>query len=59
VSASPTIPAERRNAVIDLTDGPTPNGRRIRIARAEMDLPSRVTPVHIGRGERLEPAVEG
>jgi GST-like protein len=42
--------------VIDLYFWPTPNGWKISIALEEMELPYRVVPVNIGRGEQFEPA---
>ncbi|MFP6579195.1 MAG: glutathione S-transferase N-terminal domain-containing protein [Myxococcota bacterium] len=42
--------------MIDLHYWPTPNGWKISIALEEMELPYRVVPVHIGRGEQFEPA---
>jgi len=42
--------------LIDLHYWPTPNGWKISIALEEMELPYRVVPVHIGRGEQFEPA---
>lgn len=42
--------------MIDLYYWPTPNGWKISIALEEMELPYRVVPVHIGRGEQLAPA---
>lgn len=42
--------------MIDLHYWPTPNGWKISIALEEMELPYRVVPVNIGRGEQLEPA---
>jgi GST-like protein len=42
--------------MIDLHDWPTPNGWKISIALEEMELPYRVVPVNIGRGEQLAPA---
>jgi GST-like protein len=56
VSASPTIAAKRRTAVIDLYYWPTPNGWKISIALEEMELPYEVIPVNIGRGEQFDPA---
>jgi len=41
--------------VIDLYYWPTPNGWKISIALEEMELPYRVKPVNIGRGEQFEP----
>jgi len=40
--------------MIDLYYWPTPNGWKISIALEEMDLPYRVRPVNIGRGEQFE-----
>jgi GST-like protein len=42
--------------MIDLHYWPTPNGWKISIALEEMELPYRVVPVNIGRGEQFEPA---
>jgi GST-like protein len=41
--------------MIDLHYWPTPNGWKISIALEEMELPYRVVPVNIGRGEQLRP----
>jgi GST-like protein len=41
--------------MIDLHYWPTPNGWKISIALEEMELPYRVVPVDIGRGEQLRP----
>lgn len=41
--------------MIDLYYWPTPNGWKISIALEEMELPYRLCPVNIGRGEQLEP----
>lgn len=41
--------------MIDLLYWPTPNGWKISIALEEMELPYRVLPVNIGRGEQFEP----
>ncbi len=42
--------------MIDLHYWPTPNGWKIAIALEEMELPYRVTPVDIGRGDQFKPA---
>ncbi len=42
--------------MIDLYYWPTPNGWKISIALEEMELPYRVVPVNIGRGEQFEPS---
>lgn len=42
--------------MIDLHYWPTPNGWKISIALEEMDLPYRVIPVNIGRGEQFSSA---
>jgi GST-like protein len=42
--------------MIDLYYWPTPNGWKISIALEEMELPYRVIPVNIGRGEQFDPA---
>ena len=42
--------------MIDLHYWPTPNGWKVSIALEEMELPYRVVPVNIGRGEQLRPA---
>jgi len=42
--------------MIDLYYWPTPNGWKISIALEEMELPYRVVPVNIGRGQQFEPA---
>lgn len=41
--------------MIDLHYWPTPNGWKVSIALEEMELPYRVVPVNIGRGEQLQP----
>jgi GST-like protein len=41
--------------MIDLYYWPTPNGWKVSIALEEMELPYRVVPVNIGRGEQFEP----
>jgi len=41
--------------VIDLHYWPTPNGWKVSIALEEMELPYRIVPVNIGRGEQFEP----
>ena len=41
--------------MIDLYYWPTPNGWKISIALEEMELPYRVVPVNIGRGEQFAP----
>ena len=41
--------------MIDLHYWPTPNGWKISIALEEMDLPYRIVPVNIGRGEQFKP----
>jgi GST-like protein len=41
--------------VIDLHYWPTPNGWKISIALEEMELPYRIVPVNIARGEQFEP----
>jgi glutathione S-transferase len=40
---------------IDVHFWPTPNGRKITIALEEMDLPYRIVPVNIGKGEQFTP----
>ena len=40
---------------IDLYTWPTPNGRKVSIALAELGLDHRVHPVHIGKGEQFAP----
>lgn len=42
--------------MIDLYFWPTPNGHKITIALEELDLPYRIVPVNIGRGEQFEPS---
>ena len=42
--------------MIDLYTWPTPNGWKVSIALEEMELPYRIRPVNIGRGEQFEPA---
>ncbi|MDC3953601.1 glutathione binding-like protein [Polyangium jinanense] len=41
--------------MIDLHFWPTPNGRKISIMLEEVELPYRVIPVNIGRGEQFKP----
>ena len=41
--------------MIDLHYWPTPNGWKISIALEEMELPYRVVPVNIGRGDQFTP----
>jgi GST-like protein len=41
--------------MIDLHFWPTPNGWKISIALEEMELPYRIVPVNIGRGEQFKP----
>ena len=41
--------------MIDLHYWPTPNGWKISIALEEMELPYRIVPVNIGRGEQFKP----
>jgi len=41
--------------MIDLYYWPTPNGWKISIALEELELPYRVVPVNIGRGEQFQP----
>jgi GST-like protein len=41
--------------MIDFHYWPTPNGWKVAIALEEMELPYRVIPVNIGRGEQLRP----
>ena len=41
--------------MIDLYYWPTPNGWKISIALEEMELPYRIVPVNIGRGEQFKP----
>jgi GST-like protein len=41
--------------MIDLYYWPTPNGWKISIALEEMELPYRMVPVNIGRGEQFQP----
>src|SRR5262245_11196131 len=43
-------------AEIDVHFWPTPNGRKITIALEEMELPYRVVPVNIGKGEQFTDA---
>ena len=40
---------------IDVYFWPTPNGRKITIALEEMELPYRIVPVNIGKGEQFTP----
>ncbi|HEX5006710.1 MAG TPA: glutathione S-transferase N-terminal domain-containing protein [Hyphomonadaceae bacterium] len=40
---------------IDVHFWPTPNGRKITIALEEMELPYRIVPVNIGRGDQFKP----
>jgi len=46
---------ETRSMTIDLYVWPTPNGHKISIALEEMELPYRVHPVDIGKGEQFKP----
>ena len=41
--------------MIDLHYWPTPNGWKVSIALEELELPYRVVPVNIGRGEQFQP----
>ncbi len=41
--------------MIDLHFWPTPNGWKITIALEEMELPYRIVPVNIGRGDQFQP----
>src|SRR5262245_51176045 len=41
--------------MLDLYYWPTPNGWKITIALEEMELPYRIVPVNIGRGEQFKP----
>jgi GST-like protein len=41
--------------MIDLHYWPTPNGWKVSIALEEMELPYRVVPVNIGRGDQFQP----
>jgi GST-like protein len=41
--------------MIDLYYWPTPNGKKITIALEELELPYRVIPVNIGRGDQFKP----
>jgi GST-like protein len=41
--------------VIDLYFWPTPNGKKISIALEELELPYRIVPVNIGKGEQFRP----
>src|SRR3954469_17552761 len=40
---------------IELHTWNTPNGRKISVALEEMGLPYKVFPVHIGKGEQMQP----
>lgn len=40
---------------IELHTWNTPNGRKISVALEEMELPYKVFPVHIGKGEQMKP----
>lgn len=42
--------------MIDLYYWPTPNGKKITILLEELEVPYRVLPVNIGRGEQFQPA---
>ena len=44
------------STVIDLYYWPTPNGWKASNMLEECGLPYRIVPVHIGRGEKFEPA---
>ncbi|MDB5369642.1 MAG: thiol:disulfide oxidoreductase [Roseomonas sp.] len=41
---------------IDVWTWPTPNGHKVHIALEELELPYRVVPVNIGKGEQFNPA---
>jgi GST-like protein len=41
--------------MIDLYYWPTPNGRKITIALEELELPYKIFPVNIGRGDQFKP----
>jgi GSH-dependent disulfide-bond oxidoreductase len=41
--------------MIDVYFWPTPNGKKITIALEELELPYRIVPVNIGRGEQFRP----
>jgi GST-like protein len=41
--------------MIDLHYWPTPNGKKITIALEELELPYRIVPVNIGRGDQFKP----
>ncbi len=43
------------DAPIDVHFWPTPNGRKITIALEEMELPYRIVPVNIGKGDQFKP----
>jgi GST-like protein len=45
----------RAGAPIDFHFWPTPNGRKITIALEEMELPYRIVPVNIGKGDQFKP----
>lgn len=45
----------RAGAPIDVHFWPTPNGRKITIALEEMELPYRIVPVNIGKGDQFKP----
>jgi GST-like protein len=40
---------------IDVWSWPTPNGHKVHIALEELELPYRIVPVNIGRGEQFSP----
>ncbi|HEV7694569.1 MAG TPA: glutathione S-transferase N-terminal domain-containing protein [Hyphomonadaceae bacterium] len=40
---------------VDVHFWPTPNGRKVTIALEEMELPYRIVPVNIGKGEQFSP----
>lgn len=40
---------------IDVWSWPTPNGHKVHIALEELELPYRVVPVNIGKGEQFQP----
>ena len=42
--------------MIDVWTWPTPNGHKVHIALEELELPYRVVPVNIGKGEQFTPA---
>jgi hypothetical protein len=43
------------DSIIQLWSWPTPNGQKIHIALEELELPYRIVPINIGKGEQFQP----